>query len=85
MHKLHTAAGPSRASFSDLRNGISRTSTIVPLTAVGESSPMGIMPWSPLFGFPAQATTLLEWNCIQVHIAGAPPSLAMISSAFGGL
>lgn len=85
MHKLHTAAGPSRASYFELRNGTSCASTIVPLTAACESALMGIMPWSPLLGYPAQATTLLEYKCIQVHIAGAPPNLTMVSSPFGGL
>ncbi len=85
MHKLQTATGPSRASYFELRNCTASVSTLGPFATAGESAPMGIMPWSHLLGYPAQATTFLECERIQVHIVGAPPNLKMVSSPFGGL
>lgn len=85
MHKLHTATGPSRAVFFTLRNCTSSASALAPFTAVGESAPFGIMPWSSFTEHSIQATTRREPECIQSHIAGASPNLTLVSFAFGGL
>ena len=81
MHRLHAATGPHSVSDLELLFCTCFASTPAPFAIIGKLAPIGEMPWQPLPGHSVPATTRLERECIQWHIAGA--SLNSASQDFG--
>jgi hypothetical protein len=84
MYKLHAATGPDRGSDLELLFCTCIASTPAPFAIIGKLAPFGAVPWNPLWGHSLRATTRLERDCIQKHIAGASLNLASGNLASGG-
>ena len=84
MPKLHAATGPDRVSDLELLFCTCFASTPAPFAIIGKLAPIGAMPWRPVPGHSVPATTRLERECIQWHIAGASLNSASLILAFGG-